>query len=75
MQACGLKHEIAYEKRGPDWVTPHAGVWIETETPEEIIEKLQASRLMQACGLKRTQANRSGAPVLSRLMQACGLKL
>jgi len=38
----------------PHKVTPHAGVWIETPFVEIKPIKKPKSRLMQACGLKRS---------------------
>jgi len=74
MQACGLKHSIQYTIIFIVYVTPHAGVWIETKFNAYKGLAGSSSRLMQACGLKPWLAFCCNVASESRLMQACGLK-
>jgi len=38
MQACGLKHDNCKQSSNLTIVTPHAGVWIETEAANMIAQ-------------------------------------
>ena len=73
-RACGLKPQGVVSLFVDSVVTPHTGVWIETQRPSER-QTTYKSRPTRACGLKHTEIYTSSVQGQSRPTRACGLKL
>ena len=74
MRECGLKQMKSDFNDREEWVTPHAGVWIETIIlPLTLFHR--RSLPMRECGLKQPKFIYVIASLQSLPMRECGLKL
>ena len=73
MRECGLKQYVHQLSRYSLLVTPHAGVWIETNC-SRIFLNCGSSLPMRECGLKLVMLRILSLKLLSLPMRECGLK-